>query len=808
MTLPLPSQHRHTRYQARPWQHPTMAAGLTAAAFAALVLMSPPVAAQTGPAPSTAPAVFNIPAQPLPEALAEFARQSGLQLVYSPDLVKGRQSTGTAGAKDAAVALADLLRGIGLQARQRGSTWTIEPAPAAAGAAETVLPAIRVSARTRETATGPGVRLGMLGNADTMNAPFNITAFTAQTIENAQATTVADIARLDPSVRSTGMAADNSDAFFVRGLAVGDNNIGELAFDGMYGAGPNYRVMTDYAERIEILKGPAAMIYGMSPNGAGGGTINVVPKRAGADLTRVRGDYIGRSQFGGHVDVARRFGEGREFGIRFNGTYQDGDTALDHQTRQAGVGALALDYQGEKLRATIDLIDQREDIDAPSRRLWLGSGVALPEAPDGRRNVTQAWEYSKSAEQSALLRLEYEASERLSLFGGVAVAQSQVDRLFNTPSIVNGAGDITVRPAAATFDVQRDSVEAGLRGRFESGPLQHRVTLQFSRYNDQLARGLVNGQTYTSNIHSPVEQPAQNVALPASVPKVSGTTLGGVALSDTLSAFDERLQLILGLRRQRVETENYAADGNTVTSRYDQDALTPAFGLVVKLRQQVSLYGNYIEGLAKGDTAPATATNAGEVFAPYKTKQHEIGVKIDHGRLMTTLSAFQITRPSGQLTNNVYAVDGEQRNRGLELGANGTPLDGLRLFSGLTWIAAQLTQTNNPATQGKTAVGVPRLQATLNVEWDVPLLAGLTLTGGVLHSGRQYIDQTNSRQLPAWTTLDLGARYRAAVAGKSVVWRGNLRNALDEHHWAGASTWSTLAVGAPRTLQVSATVDF
>jgi len=88
------------------------------------------------------------------------------------------------------------------------------------------------------------------------------------------------------------------------------------------------------------------------------------------------------------------------------------------------------------------------------------------------------------------------------------------------------------------------------------------------------------------------------------------------------------------------------------------------------------------------------------------------------------------------------------------------------------------------------------------------VVSGLTLTGSVLHSGKQYVDQSNSRQLPAWTTLDLGARYRTSLSGKSVVWRANLRNALDKEYWAGVSTWSTLAIGMPRTLQLSATMDF
>lgn len=773
-----------------------------------LAVTAQPAMAQTAPQVHA----FTIPAGALSTTLTRIASQAGWQLSVNAALLAGKTAPAISGSLSARSAVEQALAGSGLEwslsdgelrvrARSEGES-TLSPL--------TVTAAMQAGELTRTYAGGQmarGGRLGMLGNVDTMDSPFSVTAFTEQSIQDAQATTVADMVRLDPSVRSSGMSTDNTDSFFVRGFAVGDNNTGEVAFDGLYGVGPNYRVMADYAERIEVLKGPAAMIYGMSPNGAGGGTINIVPKRADSDLTRVRADYLSDSQLGGHVDIARRLGADRQFGVRFNGTYQDGDTALDNQSRKSRLGALALDYQGEKLKATLDLIDQHEDIDAPSRRLSLANGVAVPEAPDGRRNTTQAWEYSRSDERSALLRLEYEATDRLSVFGSLGSARSEVDRLFNTPSITSSTGNTSVLPAAATFDVKRSSVEGGLRARFETASLQHRLTLQFSRYEDSLARGVVNGRTYTSNLYSPVDLAAQDVALPGSVPKQSANTLSGLALSDTVSMFDERLLVILGVRQQKVESENYAASG-AVTSSYDKSALTPMLGVVFKPLQHVSLYGNYIEGLAKGDSAPTTASNAGEVFAPYKTKQHELGIKFDQGRVMTTLSAFQITRPSGQLSNNVYAVDGEQRNRGIELSAYGAVVDGLRLYSGISWIDAKLTRTNSAATQGNTAVGVPAVQLSVNGEWDVPLLSGLTLTGSVLHSGKQYVDQSNSRQLPAWTTLDLGARYRTSLSGKNVVWRANLRNALDKEYWAGVSTWSTLAIGMPRTLQLSATMDF
>ena len=160
------------------------------------------------------------------------------------------------------------------------------------------------------------------------------------------------------------------------------------------------------------------------------------------------------------------------------------------------------------------------------------------------------------------------------------------------------------------------------------------------------------------------------------------------------------------------------------------------------------------------------------------------------------------------MTGNRFSADGEQRNRGVELSAYGAVGRGVRLYAGATWIDAELTRTNSTATVGNTAVGVPAVQLALNAEWDVPLLAGVTLTGGLLHSGEQYANQANTQRLPAWTTLDLGARYRTALAGQPLTIRADLRNVSDKDYWAGASTWGTLIAGAPRTFLLSATLDF
>lgn len=657
--------------------------------------------------------------------------------------------------------------------------------------------------------TARGGRLGLLGNRDTMKAPFSMSSFTAKAIADQGAATAADIVTRDSSVRATGQGGGILDSFFIRGFAIGEGNLGEVAFDGFYGVAPNFRILPEYVERVEVLKGPGALLYGMSPNSGIGGVINIVPKRASAsDRTSVTADYTSRSQWGGQVDFSRRFGKDREWGVRVNAGHHQGDTAVDKQSRKATVGALGLDYTGERLRATLDLIEQQERFDAPSRPFMVAAGVAVPGAPNGRTNVTQSWEWAEVEDRSALLRGEYQLGEQLVLFGGAGSGRTKVDRVFGLPTILNAAGDTTSTPARFQFDIERSSAELGLRNRFATGPVQHTVTVQASTYSDTLSRGSVNGAALASNLYAPVARPAQAIAAPASVPRISDTDLSGWAVADTLGVWDDKLQVTLGLREQQVESNNYNAVTGAVTSSYSKRAVTPMAGLVVRPWKQVSFYANHIQGLSKGDIAPAAASNAGEVFAPYKARQNEVGVKVDHGGLIGTLSLFQITKPSGQLTGTVFAVDAEQRNRGLELNLTGEAAPGVRLMGGLTLLDAELTRTNSATTQGKRPIGVPTHQANLGGEWDLPGLQGVTLTGAVTRTGRQFVDATNTRQLPAWTKVDLGARYVTKVSGHTTTFRANLLNAFDRGYWAGVASWGGFVQGAPRTLVVSATVDF
>jgi iron complex outermembrane receptor protein len=274
-----------------------------------------------------------------------------------------------------------------------------------------------------------------------------------------------------------------------------------------------------------------------------------------------------------------------------------------------------------------------------------------------------------------------------------------------------------------------------------------------------------------------------------------------VALADTVSFFDDRFLVTAGVRNQTINQKSVNGSAG-----YKDSAVTPLLGLVFKPVRDTSVYYNYTAGLQAGGVAGPSYANAGEVFAPQKSKQHEIGVKRDWGTLITQAALFQIERPSSTTENNVYSFGGEQRNRGLELTAYGEVQRGLRAMASASFIDSTLTRTANGLNQGNEGNGVPKRTFNVGLDWDIPGMDGLSVNGRVINTSAMWYDAANRLRMPSWTRVDLGARYATKVSGNSVVFRATLENVADRGYWVTTTGYAT--VGAPRTLMLSAQMDF
>lgn len=644
--------------------------------------------------------------------------------------------------------------------------------------------------------------LGVLGSGSIFDTPFNATTITEQAIRNQQGSSLASVVQDNPSLRNVGTTSQATQLFFIRGFMVQSQDV---AYNGLYGIFPYWKGSVASAESVTVLNGPATFLYGMPPSGGIGGNINIMPKRAGDDpITRVTNTYTSTANFGTHVDVGRRFGVDNQFGIRFNGVYQNGETFRDNRPR-LGEASLGLDYRGDRLRLSADLGYIKNDGKGFEGSL-LSSDTIIPKAPTASHRFFPSWSYWNDESVYGMVRGEYDLTDNITVFGALGARRYDGDYLGAFGRNLDRFGNFTGYFTYQNQLLNTVSGEVGARANFSTGPIDHRLVIAgsgFSSNTDSVTTAL---STYQSNIYDSYN--LGRIFLPdrGGRKRVSESDLRSLAITDTLSMWDDRVQLTLGGRLQDIQADNINATTGVLTSSYSQSRITPALGLIVKPWESVSIYANYVEGLTQGAIAPTGTINAGEAFAPFVSKQVEAGVKFDFGKVGVTAGVFQITQPSGFIdSSNYYVVNGEQRNRGVELNVFGEPMEGLRVLGGVMLLDATLTNTANGLNDGNRPVNAPKWNVNLGVEWDTPMVPGLTLTARGIHTASSFANQANTQEVDGWTRFDVGARYKFERAdGRPITIRANVENVFNKAYWSSAYLYR----GAPRTFTLSAAFDF
>lgn len=663
---------------------------------------------------------------------------------------------------------------------------------------------------------GSGTRLGVLGNRGVFNTPFNVTGYTNKLLRDQQAQNLIDVVENDPSVRPVGTISDAyGSGYVIRGFPILPSDVG---FDGLFGIVDFRRPFIFNAERVEVFKGPSTVVNGAAPNGGVGGSINIIPKRAYDEpLTRITPFFISQGQFGTAVDLGRRFGEQKEWGVRANGVFQKGETAIDKEQLQLGFGSLAIDYRGERFRASIDFSYQDLDYRRNRGFLFVDPGVIIPRAPKLSRNVDQPGQYTRDNSLLGATRLEYDLTEDTTIYAAFGAGHYDGNSLTDFKNLAASDGTFRNLFVRQRYDSLTYTAETGLRSTFDTGPIRHTVSLAATGFwNDQsFPDPLQFAPAGLSNLYNPVLIPAPNLTdLNTGSARYSQFINRSIAFADTLSAFDDRVQLTVGGRVQQLTGRYFDSTIGSPTfgqanTRYDDGHISPAVALLVKPTERLSFYGNFVEALISPPPSPVPFATAA---LPAIGDQKEVGAKYDFGAFGTTLAFFEINRPN-PVVNPVtlaFANDGLQRNRGIEFNLFGEPLPGLRLLGGATFFDGRLVRTAGNAFDGKVAPGVPDVQFNLYGEYDLPwLIDGLTATGRVIHTAKQFLDQGNTQSIPEWTRGDVGVRYTFLGSwGKPVTLRADVINVTNKNYWNSTAFSGLLSLGVPRTYMLSAQLDF
>lgn len=655
-----------------------------------------------------------------------------------------------------------------------------------------------------------GGSAGVLGDKAAEDLPFTIRSYDESLIRNQQPQTLGAVLENDPTIRTTYGFGNAAEQFIVRGFSLFGDDVG---VNGLYGIGPRQLVAPELFGSVQVLNGASAFLNGAAPGGSGlGGNVNLILKRAQErDFIRATASAEESARFGGALDVSRRFGANGEWGLRVNGAYRDGETAIDREDRRTQVLGASFDYDGGNLRAALDLAYQGIRVDNLRPKVTIAS-EAVPAVPRANANYAQDYTYSDLDEIFGLASLEYDIAPDALLYVKAGAREGDEEGIYGGIQVTDAlTGDATSGfHSFIPFESSNQAVEAGLRVRLGSAITQE---INFGGnviwQEDRTAYDFFS--PFATNLYAPVQVAPQPTAfaggdLDDPFPIAKRRLLSAFA-SDTIGFWNDRILVTGGLRLQTIRQDAFSYFGGARETRYEENAVTPVAGLLVKPVDGLSLYANRIEALQVGPTAPnepLLVTNPGATLAPRKSTQYEFGGKLGLGGMFLTLGAYRIDRPGeGVLPDGSFGYLGEQRHEGIEFTANGEIAPGLRLIGG-----AALTDTE--FVNGNEVPGVPEYTANANVEWDLGFVPGLTLTGRVVHTGEQFVDQANTLELDSWTRFDLGARYVFAAADTPVTLRLSVDNVANERYWASAfdAFSPALLQGGPRAVKASISADF
>jgi len=710
-------------------------------------------------------------------------------------------------------------------------------AQTAPSSAETALPAVKVTASADASAEGlspayaggqvaRGGRAGILGTKDNMETPFSITAYTNELIQDKQAKSVGEVLQNDPSVRVARGFGNFQESYFIRGYLLGSDDI---AYNGLFSLLPRQYIATELFERVEVLRGASTFLTGANPNEGGpGGSINLLPKRAPNEpLTRVTAGVASGGQLTLSTDVARRFGPDQSTGVRVNLAGRSGGTAVDDEKSKLGLAAIGVDWRGDNVRLSADFGWQDNRLDRTRTNVTLQGVTSVPSAPDSKNNWAQPWSYSNERDVFGTVRGEWDINDHVTAWAAAGMRRTKEANVLGNLTVTNAS---TGEGNFYRFDNTREDKittgEIGARGKFVTGSVKHEVVTAFSQFQLEKKNAYVMDffNRIPTNLYNPVQTPLPPVSGTAfrgndlANPWLNGVTrLDSVALGDTLSVLEDTLQVTLGIRHQSFETTDipYGSQAGTTTKNSRN---SPAVAAVYKLDKQVSLYANYVEALAQGKTAPLTSTagpvtNGGQTLDPYVSRQKEIGAKFDAGNVGGTLAIFSSSRPrpAGVDPQLYFKNDGKEVNEGVEVTAFGKPLRSVSVLGGVTWLDAKQKDTNAGTFDGKRTIGVPEFLANVGAQWDLPYVRNLSLDGRVVYTGSVFADSANTLKVPAWTRFDAGVRYIVAVQDSPVTLRLRVDNVFDKNYWSSSGGYPDngyLAAGNPRTVSLSASVDF
>lgn len=638
------------------------------------------------------------------------------------------------------------------------------------------------------------------------------------------------------SLESSGI--DNRvDDFRIRGFDAGSwsNNV---TVDGMRApqGGQWNRTMIDSwnLDRVEVLKGPSAVMYGQV---APGGMVNQVSKTPTPDQQQVLQLGVdGNGQYSTAFDVGAGSDDKRHLG-RLVGLYRDGDTQIKHTDQEHWFLAPSYTFQvAERTRLTLLGLYQRDD--GGSTYQFLPMAGTLVATPYGHmKNSTfigePTWNTYDRTIWSAGWLFEHAFNEHWTL--SQSARRLNVDSTFRTV-VTNGAlnADGRTQKRRATWgegDSRGDTADTRLTGKFSTGAAEHTLLLgvDWQKADWTAARGTMGTTTDTPTAID-IFNPVYSGYIPATTSiSYSGgiNRQTGAYLQDQIAL--DKWRFTLGGRYDWTKDDTWTQGYTVATDRYGartpsgikSEAFSGNAGILYVADNGLTPYLSYAESF---QPAGSTATQSYDrtPFDPITGKQWEVGLKYQPASFdgLITLSAYDLRqqnvltddpdinhRTCGTTgTSQCQVQDGEGRVRGVELEGRITPLDGFSVIGAASWMDSEVTRSNNGYT-GKQLAMVPDWTAALwgDYTFQGGTLEGLSLAAGMRYNGSSYGDSANLYRIPSYTLWDAAIRYDIGHYGAVGTQLSlNLSNLADKRFVSTCTGVSSCYYGTGRTVTATA----
>lgn len=670
--------------------------------------------------------------------------------------------------------------------------------------------------------------LGGYGELSLRDTPASITSIELPQLRDRQLRTLSELLRADASAGDAYAPIGYYENVSLRGYAL--NAANGYRINGLSAVGEQL-VALDNKQRVQVLKGLSGLQSGVNEPG---GLIDYITKRPERVRTLELGiDSEGQQRIA--ADWGDWFGAQRSVGLRINAAHEELRSYVDHTDGERDFASIAADWQiSARQLLQLDAEYQRRHQRSVAGYALLG-GTRVPDiARIDRERLLGYQPWSRPVEMNSLntqLRWQLHLTDDWQLELAASRSQVRIDDFTvfawgcygeascaddAIPNYFSDEGGYDLYDYRNPDDTRRhDQGRALLSGRFATGALEHHVGLgaetlrrtveRYDSVNEYIGNGSIDAD------------PA--VFDPTTVPL--GPYHRRLDSRQQALLFSDRIvigpawQLMLGARQVWLD-ERAFDDAGQLVRHTRKDVVLPQAALLFKPTNDWSLYASWSRSLAAGGTAPWFAANADEILAPTRSTQRELGARWENeglrvgATLFDIAQAYQYPQPQDDGTL-LYLQQGQLRNRGIELSADGALTSRLHVYASAAAIRSRAQDSGYAAYEGHQAINVPKLRASVQADYSVPGLDGLAVLGGVQYSGERHADRVGVATVGSYTLANLGARYTTRIGATSTTWRLYVDNLFDRRYWRDAGEYlgdAYLFVGAPRTARFTVQVDF